>query len=750
VRYVGREEKAFFVALLLFVVACFVVGQRSGGHGARLHRARASQAHTPGANMEHTLSRDASRTTGYVVPLAFHVVRRSDGSGGIDEARLVRALDDANLHFAGAGIVFCWPGPVDYIDSNDLYYNIDTQAEIDALRSINPVSGAINVYFTANLADENGPLCGVSSFTWDTVQGIVVDNDCTALNGDHSTFSHQIGHYLDLLDTHETAFGQECVDGSNCATAGDLLCDTPADPMLGAHNVDPNCVYVGTETDACNGESYHPDTTNLMSDAPAECRASFSAGQENRAWTTLANLRPDHIAAFCPGDGHWNLLAKLLAADGADYDHFSEALAMVGDRIVIGAPFHSDNGSWTGSAYVFRMARGIWVQEQELLPPDGTPNDQFGSSVAIFADRVAVGAAWDDENGMWSGSVYVFRLQAGTWTLEQKLLANDGVAEDWFGWSVAMGKDRVVVGAWGAHDRGPGSGAVYVFRWDGAQWVQEQKLSVPDGQAADHFGDAVATYGSRIAVGVPGDDDQGTDSGSAYVFRWDGEQWVQEQKVLPANGTAGDWFGSSIAIGPNRLIVGAYGEDTNGEEAGAAYVFRWNGSQWLPDTVLLAPAGAAYDHFAENLALEGDRIVVGAHGDNFVGDRSGAAYVYRWDGSQWFLEQTLLATDPTAGDSFGYTVAVSGDRVAVGARRDDDRGIDSGSTYVFRSLDALRNSCLGDLDGDLDVDLDDLTTVLQNLQGGNIPASGGDADGDGDTDLDDLTLVLSRFGNGCL
>ena len=238
------------------------------------------------------------------VPIAAHIVRQSDGSGGLPLSQYDQAIIDANAAYVNTAITFFTLGDIDYIDSDDYYFNIDTDAEIDALRGTNVVPSAINIYFTPNLENEGGGLCGISSFTVNPVQGIVMNNGCTGLDTNHSTFPHEIGHYFDLYHTHETGFGVELVDGSNCGTAGDLLCDTPADPELcagngcGAATVDETCTYIGGEVDP-NGDPYAPDTRQYMSYSRKECRDHFSPLQETKVVVVLVGLRPDHLSN-CP------------------------------------------------------------------------------------------------------------------------------------------------------------------------------------------------------------------------------------------------------------------------------------------------------------------------------------------------------------------------------------------------------------------------------------------------------------------
>jgi hypothetical protein len=233
------------------------------------------------------------------VPVTLHVVRRGDGSGGISSSRLEQAMADANIAFSQAGIQFFRPGPVVFINSDAFFDNINSQSEIDALRGTNPVSGTMNIYFTENLATATTDLCGISSFTSSPVQGIVMRNDCAGVPSNPATVPHEIGHYFDLLHTHSTTAGSECVDGSNCSTAGDLICDTPADPKLSASNVDSDCSYTGSAVDSCNQDPYNPDTRNLMSYSRTTCMNRFTGQQNAQALATLLTLRPDHIFTSC-------------------------------------------------------------------------------------------------------------------------------------------------------------------------------------------------------------------------------------------------------------------------------------------------------------------------------------------------------------------------------------------------------------------------------------------------------------------
>ncbi|HUU84226.1 MAG TPA: IPTL-CTERM sorting domain-containing protein [Phycisphaerae bacterium] len=387
-----------------------------------------------------------------------------------------------------------------------------------------------------------------------------------------------------------------------------------------------------------------------------------------------------------------NESAKVLASDGAAYDQFGSSAGIWADTAVFGARFDQDNGEDSGAAYVFRFNGRNWVEEAKLLPDDGAPGDFFGHSAAMFGDTVLIGAIRTDDNGADSGAAYVFRFDGVQWVQQQKLLPDDGAASENFGESVVVRGDVALVGAFFDNDNGSGSGSVYAFRFNGSSWVQEQKLLASDGAAGDQFGVSLALAGDpswRAVIGAYADDDNGSLSGSAYVFHFNGATWVQEQKLLPDDGAAGDEFGWAVgATGPPlwRFVIGAFGDDDNGSLSGSAYVFRLDGATWVQEQKLLASDGSLGRIFGKSLAASGSLALIGSHRDKDQGNYSGAAYIFRHNGSIWIEEAKILPSDGAAEDRFAWSVALAGETAAIGAHRNDDSGTDSGSGYLFRGL----------------------------------------------------------------
>ena len=268
---------------------------------------------------------------------------------------------------------------------------------------------------------------------------------------------------------------------------------------------------------------------------------------------------------------------------------------------------------------------------------------------------------------------------------EAELFASDGAPEDWFGDSVAIEGDRIVVGSRRDDDHGEGSGSVYVFeRSDEGEWVETAKLTASDAQIEDQFS-TVALSGDTIVVGAEFEDEAGFQAGAAYIFeRAEAGLWVEATKLRASDGVAFDVFGRPVVIDGNTVAIGATGRDDLGVSSGAAYVFErdQNGS-WKETAKLLSPDPRAFDSFGR-VAVDGDLVVVGAEGGNpMPGINSGTADLFRRDGAVWTHASRLLPSEGQDQDQFGLTTAIDGGTVVVGARLSDDRGPDSGSVYVF-------------------------------------------------------------------
>ncbi len=322
--------------------------------------------------------------------------------------------------------------------------------------------------------------------------------------------------------------------------------------------------------------------------------------------------------------------------------------------------------------------------EIKLTTSDVAENDWFGYSVDINGDHAIVGASHDDDSGMNSGSAYIFTREGSIWTQQVKLTAGDTALGDVFGHSVSISGDYAIVGAFLDDDGGVSSGSAYIFKHDGSTWIEQAKLTASDAAAGDWFGYSVSISGDYAIVGAWCDDDAGYSSGSAYIFKREGFIWTQQAKLTAGDAAALEHFGYSVSISGDYAIVGAHADDEAGDLSGAAYIFKREGSIWTQQAKLMASDAAALDFFGASVSISGDYAVVGAGGDDDSGINSGSAYIFKRGGSIWTQQVKLTAGDAALGDGFGKSVSISGDYAIVGAHNNDDTGYSSGSAYIFK------------------------------------------------------------------
>ena len=332
---------------------------------------------------------------------------------------------------------------------------------------------------------------------------------------------------------------------------------------------------------------------------------------------------------------NWIQQAKLTASSPAAGDQFGCDVSISGDNAIIGADRNDYNGPWSGSAYIFERTNAGWIQQAMLVPWDGQVGDRFGCAVSIGGNYSIIGSYWDDDNGTNSGSAYIFKHSNTGWEQEAKLTASDGEKDDWFGYTVSISGNYAIAGAVLDNDNGINCGSVYVFRRSGSNWIQQVKLVAGDGDAGDEFGGSVCLKGKFAIIGATGDDDIGEDSGTAYIFERSGDNWIQQAKLVPLDGAAGDRFGNSVSIDGNYAVVAANLDADNGAESGSAYIFKREGQSWIQQAKLIAPDGDQRDFFGQGASISGSYVIVGAPYDDDNGGNSGSVYIFRRNGTTW-------------------------------------------------------------------------------------------------------------------
>ena len=372
---------------------------------------------------------------------------------------------------------------------------------------------------------------------------------------------------------------------------------------------------------------------------------------------------------------------KLTASDPVRYDRFGFSVGISGGTAIVGAPFVSNSSSNTGKAYLFNVSK-TGNQRFKLTASDGWPGDDFGYSVAIGDYYTAiVGAPGDDSS---RGSAYLFDVISGDQIF--KLTANDGAANDQFGFSVAISGGMAIVGAWRDDDVADQSGSAYLFDVDPVSPTfgeQLFKLTASDAAQSNHFGYSVGISRGTAIVGARDDNRGGFDIGSAYLFDVDPLSQVfgvQLSKLTSSDGANGDQFGSSVAISGDTAIVGAhYDNNDGGSYSGSAYLFDVSsGSQRFK---LTASDPAKYDHFGYSVGISGDKAIVGADEGSFNPGKPGKAYLFDVSTGNELLK--LTASDGAPYDRFGRSVGISGNVAIAGARDHTDGAGKSGAAYLY-------------------------------------------------------------------
>ncbi len=482
---------------------------------------------------------------------------------------------------------------------------------------------------------------------------------------------------------------------------------------------------------------------------------SLPEGLHSQDWSQIKSLLPPDQQAY------------LKASNTGSGDDFGYSVAVDGDTLVIGADYESSNATGvdgdgtnnsansSGAAYVFVRSGTTWSQQAYLKASNTELGDSFGYSVAISGDTIVVGAPnedsadtgvngdQDDNTASGSGAAYVFTRSGTVWSQQAYLKASNTEEADCFGISVAISGDTIVIGApmeasssTGVNGNQSdnlayGSGAAYVFTRDGTAWNQQAYLKASNTEERDYFGMSVAIVVDTLVVGARGEDSSATQvngdqddnsasgSGAAYVFTRDGTAWNQQAYLKASNTGSGDNFGYPVAVDGDTVVAGAISEsssatgvdgnqeDNSAAESGAAYVFTRSGTTWSQQAYLKASNTDLYDYFGYAVSVNGDTVVVGAisedsnaagvngdDGNNSAID-SGAAYVFTRNGTTWSQAAYLKASNTGMSDRFGGSLSISGDTVVIGATYEDsnatgvngDQGdnsaFNSGAAYVF-------------------------------------------------------------------
>ena len=366
---------------------------------------------------------------------------------------------------------------------------------------------------------------------------------------------------------------------------------------------------------------------------------------------------------------------KILASDGAPDDQFGIYSDIEGNIAVVGARFDDDNGNNSGAAYVYEFDGTTWNEVQKLTASDGSAGAHFGNSVAINGRRILVGARF--ANGR--GAAYVYSFNGTNWVENQKIVTNDTGSVSAFGNGIDLDGNNMVIGAYGNNSQ---TGAAYFFKYNGSNWVEINKVIASDGATGDLFGGQVSISKNTAIISCRLHDDNGAGSGAAYIYDFNDTSSIEKQKLLASDGASGDNFSKDVQISGDNLIIGANGDDDNGSGSGSAYIFSYNGTSWIESQKLTASNGATGDDYGRDVSINNDLVMVGSSLNDQSASDAGSAYFYQYNGSSWVEEKIIHAYDGNASEKFAYIVSLGANNAILSSSFDNDNGTNSGSAYI--------------------------------------------------------------------
>jgi hypothetical protein len=447
------------------------------------------------------------------------------------------------------------------------------------------------------------------------------------------------------------------------------------------------------------------------------------------------------LGAFAVRPAQAQCEVQKLTPPGGGPSDFGRSVAMCGDVAVVGDP-----GAFPdiGTAYVYRYDASLasWQLEADLPSPEPDVEDGYGGAVATSGSVVIVGARHASAPESLSGAAFVFRFDEASseWIYEARLTASDADADDDFGRSVSVDGDLALIGASADENEHGiyGSGSAYIFRYDGSNWVEEAKLNDPEPEYGEFFGGSAAIRGNIALVGAAEKDSA---HGAVFAYRFDGSEWLLESQLEPFDyiGHA-QRFGDSVGLSQDATVT-AIGATRDDGYNGAVYVFRREGQSWLPEEKLVAadPVGDFPQlGFSVSVSPDGRVVVGGAVDDQALGWGAGAVHLFRRDGIAWQEIAKLLASDGLPGDYFGISVAAGQDLVLASS------GAIPGAGYFFAGTLGIDCNHNGDPDA-----CDIFEGISEDLNANGIPDECdaiGDLNGDGLVNVRDLLTMLAAWG----
>ena len=372
-----------------------------------------------------------------------------------------------------------------------------------------------------------------------------------------------------------------------------------------------------------------------------------------------------------------------------DRSGWSVSLSADGNTLAVGARQDDSSGNRSGSTQIYTWDGAAWSQLGDDIDGEAA-EDESGYSVSLSADgtTVAIGARRNDGNGNSSGHTRIYSWNGTAWSQLGSDIDGEA-ADDESGYSVSLSANgtTVAIGARRNDGNGNSSGHTRVYSWNGTVW--NQLGSDIDGEAANDFSGrsiSLSNDGRTVAIGARKNDGNGSNSGHARIYNWDGTTWSQLGSDIDGE-ASDDESGFSVSLAGNGTViaVSAYQNDGNGTNAGHTRIYTWNGTTWNQlGSDIDGEAADEESGYSIALSNDGNTVAIGARLNDGNGTNSGQTRIYSWSGNTW----SQLGSDidgEALDDESGFSVSISDDgaTVAIGARQNDGNGTNSGHVRVF-------------------------------------------------------------------
>ncbi len=390
------------------------------------------------------------------------------------------------------------------------------------------------------------------------------------------------------------------------------------------------------------------------------------------------------IQLFTPQHANAQDLTDLNVSGVQEHGHYGWDIAIYGDVMAVSAPhIQTGFGKDAGKVDLYRYNVDHWEMVQEITPLGGEAFENFGFSIGLHDGILAVGAIGNFDNGPFSGCVYVFEYNGTMWTQTEVLYPEDAHIGMYFGYDLAITENTIIASAMLANGNEDESGAVYAFTKSDGEWSQSQKLIDVSGVSHDRFGCSVAINNSNtLVVGAYHNSLQADKAGAAFVFEKDDSIWGLSETLLASTFSENDMFGYGLDICNNVIAVGAFHADGAKENSGSVFVFEKETDAWSQTEILAPLDGERNDFFGVSIALAEERLLVGASRTDIAGNYD-VGSVYSYDKTAGLFGTGIEVDDPTgdAYNNFGLALALDSTQIVIASRLGDSDENDGGAVY---------------------------------------------------------------------